>query len=185
MAEDFVKDMYNKFTDLPTLSYNCIAYLIENNEIIWHLLKYNDRDCWKTDATHPDLTKAEKGALIYAGQSDDTNYRIFQDVGYDSAWNQQCCFLRITPIELFPINHIIGKVTIGFEIYAHYKINTLSNYQTRLNMMSQQIIETFNGAEILGMGRLFFDARTSSRCKMQIIGSIPYKGNAVFMTNYI
>jgi hypothetical protein len=109
------------------------------------------------------------------------------DLGMDLALTEQICMIRITPLELMPTNYVVGKVSLLFEVFCHSKINQLSNYQTRLNMISQQIIELFNGAEILGMGRLFFDARASSRCKMQIqsLGNIPYKYNSLVMVNWI
>jgi hypothetical protein len=185
MTEDFIKDGYNKYTDLPMLSYNCVAYLIDHNELIWKLLKYNDANAWKVDGDHPNLTKTEKGAIIYGGQENETDFRVFFDVGADNSWETQACILRVTPIELQPTNYVIGKVTMSFEIYCHYKINSLSNYTTRLNTISQQIIEIFNGQEIGGVGKLFFDSRASSRAKMQIMGSIPWKGNVIFMTNWI
>jgi hypothetical protein len=185
MTEDFIKDSYNKYENFPDLSYNCIKYMLTNNDLIWRLLNYNDKDAWRLDATHSNLTAAQKGALIYDGSTDDTLFRVFMDVGYDSAWTIQVPIIRITPIELIPTNYVYGKVTMAFEIYSHYKINQLSNYQTRLNMLTQQIIEVFNGAEVGGIGRLFFDARASARSKMQIMGSIPYKGNCVYMVNNI
>jgi hypothetical protein len=41
-----------------------------------------------------------------------------------------------------------------------------------------------NGAEIDGVGRLFFDHRASAFSKSILIGSIPYKGRATIMCNY-
>lgn len=182
---DTRKEEYNKYEDFPMLAYNCVSYMMDNNELIWKLLKYADKDAWKSDASHPNLTKAEKGALIYDGSADETNYRIFFDVGQDNAWTNQACVLRITPIELNPKNYIYGNVSMGFEVYSHYKINHLSKYTTRLNLMVQQIIELFNGSEIGGLGRLYFDARATSRCRMSIAGQIPFKGNAVVMCNWV
>jgi len=181
---DIRKDSYNKYEMLPMLSYNCVSYMMDNNEMIWKLLKYSDKDAWKSNSDHPDLTKAQKGALIYDGSPDETKFRIFFDVGQDNAWTEQACSIRIVPLELYPKNYVYGNISMGFEIYSHYKINHLSNYSTRLNMIAQQIISTFNGVEIGGLGRLFFDARASARCRMSIIGQIPFKGNYVVMCNW-
>jgi hypothetical protein len=179
------KSEFNKYENLPVLSYNCISYMIDNNDLIWRLLKYNDRDAWRLDANHLNLTKEEKGSLVYAGQEDDTSFRIFMDIGNDNAWTHECCFLRITPLSLVPSSYVLGRVTMSFEIYCHYKINTLSNYQTRLNIISQQLLECFNGQEVGGLGKMFFDYKSSTRSRMQLIGKIPYKGNAIIMTNWM
>jgi len=162
------------------LSYNCISYMLDNNEMIWKLLKYNTSDAW----SQSDLTRTEKSALIYAGQANQTDFRVFMDVGADTALTEEMCILRITPAELHPTNHVIGNVVMLFECYCHYKINHMDNYTTRLNTITQQIIEVFNGQEIGGIGRLYFNAKSSSKCKMRVIGGIPWKGNAITFCNW-
>jgi hypothetical protein len=180
-TEDSRKDIYNKFTNLPNLSYNCLSYLIEQDESIWKLLKYNDPDAWNK----PDLTKEEKGLLIYDGSPNETDFRVFLDVGQDNSWNIQATVLRVSPIQLYPTNHIYGNVSIAFEVYSHFRLNHLSNYTTRIDTIVQKIIEVFNGSEIGGLGRLYFDARANNRSKMIDIGKIPYKGKVVVMCNWI
>jgi hypothetical protein len=182
---DGTKDMYNQFKDLPTFSYECIKYLMNNNDLVWKLLKYNDKDAWKSDASHPNLSIAQKGALIYNGASDQTPFRVFLDFGQDSAMTEQGAFLRISPVELIPKNYIQGNVTMAFEIYTHYLCNTLSNYQPRLDTMVQQLIEVFNGADISGLGRIYFDARANPKCRMSIGGEIPFRGKIITMCNWI
>jgi hypothetical protein len=178
---DSRKQEYNKFTNLPSIPYNCITYLMDNNETIWKLLKYKEADAWnKTN-----LTKAQKGALIYDGSADETKFRVFLDIGQENPWTDQACILRISIIEAVPTNYIWGNISIGMECYTHYKINHLSNYETRLDVVMQQLVETFNGAEIGGLGRLYFDSYASGRCKMVTIGNPPFKGKAVTLCNYL
>ncbi len=179
------KEQYNKFPEYDSISYNCISYLIQNNELIWRLLKYTDLNAWKLDAEHPNLTQSQKGALIYGGQPNETDYKVFQDVGADNSWTVQTCILRISPLELDPTNYIYGNVAMGFEVYSHYQINHLSNYKVRTDMITQQLIEIFNGVSIAGIGRLYFDSSANSRCRTRTIGSIPFKGKATVMCNWI
>jgi hypothetical protein len=178
------KESYNKYENLPLLSYNCIKYMMAS-DLIWRLLKYNDKDAYKIDADHPNLTTAQKGTLIYNGSAEVKNFRIFSDFGQDASWTEEVTILRITPVEIIPRNHIYGNVTIAMEIYTHYLINQLSNYQTRLNMISQQLIEIFNGQEIGGIGVLYFDARSGGRSRMGIGGETPFKGNILTFCNWI
>lgn len=172
---------YNKFSYLPELSYNCIKYLMGNDEMIWKLLKYSSPDAWNK----PDLTTSEKAALIYDGSEDSTKFRVFLDVGQDDSWVKEACLLRISPLEISPTNYIYGQIIMSFEIYSHYKINHLSNYATRLDMATQRIIEIFNGSEVGGMGRLYFDKGASQYTKVRTIGSVPMKGKLVLMCNYM
>jgi hypothetical protein len=175
------QEVYNKFTALPDLSYNCVKYLMDNDQTVWKLLKYSSPDAWD----QPDLTISEKGSLIYDGSEDTTNFRIFLDVGQDDSWIQEACIIRISPLTIIPTNYVYGQVIMSFEIYSHYKVNHLSNYTTRLDMVTQRLIEVFNGAEIGGLGRLYFDKRTSPQTLVRTIGSIPMKGKVVTMCNYL
>lgn len=182
MTTDIIKDQYNKYLDFPDISYNCVSYLIKNNETIWKLLKYETADAWNK----PNLTQSQKGALIWNGQDTSASAaRVFLDLGFDDAVTGEIPMLRVSPIDLYPSTYIYGNVSIAFDVICHYKINHLSNYKTRLDMMAQQIIETMNGSEIGALGRLYFDARASSACRMVTMGAIPFKGKRVVMCNYV
>ena len=172
---------YNSLELMPLLSYNIISYLVENNETIWKLLKYESSDAWNQS----NLTLAEKRALIFAGQSDMTNYRVFMDSGQDDSWSDPACILRVPILEIYPTNKILANVTIGFEIYCHSKISTMSNYQTRADTIVKEIVSTLNQVEIGGLGQLFFDASANPRCKVSTIGKLPFRGKGVVMTNWI
>lgn len=180
MTEDIRKNQYNKFTNLPILSYNCIKHLIKNEEILWKLLKYNDADCWNK----PNLTEAEKGALVYDGSPEETKYRVFMDIAADNSWLVEACILRVSPLNIVPTNYIYGNVSMSFEVYCHYKTNHLSNYMTKIDYATQRIIEVMNGSEVEGLGRLYFD-RKSGNSRSIVIGSIPYKGRATILCNYL
>jgi hypothetical protein len=180
MTIDLTQQSYNKFEGLENIPYNCINYMMNNNELIWKLLKYSDPDAWKK----ADLTTSEKGLLVYDGLKDPTSCRVFMDVGLDDSWLVEACMLRVSVVEAVPTNYVRGNITVGFEIYSHYKINHLSNYTTRLDKLAQQVIEVFNGADIADVGRLYFDARAHRTAKLSTIGMIPYKGKAVVMCNH-
>jgi len=141
---------YNKYTKLPLYSYNCISHLVRENEEIWKILKYNDSDCW----TKASLTQTEKTNMIYSGQPDETNYRVFSDEGQINAWTGEVSVIRIFPYSVFPDNRTVGTVTIVFDLYAHYRINHMSNYQTRVDTMTQIILDVFNGTIVDGVGQL-------------------------------
>jgi hypothetical protein len=179
------ENSYNKFSLYPLISANCVNYLIANNDSIFRILYYNDSDAWREDSNHPNLTHTQKINLIYAGQPDETKYRIFLDFGIDNPWTTQATLIRISPTSLLPSNHIVGKIVVAFEVYAHFSLDHLSNYVTRIDYVTQQFLEVFNGAEIGGLGRLFFDSRATNSCKTILTGKIPFKGKVTFFANWI
>lgn len=177
------KDAYNKFLHLPEFSYNAIEHLLKNNEIVWKLLKYTDPNAWKDDSDHPNLTQAQKGALIYAGQEDASLYRVFLDPGQDDVFTNEVCLIRISPYEFYPENRTVATVNMMFEVYCHYKINSLSDYQTRVIKITQQFIEMFNGKNIGGIGNLYYDRMGSQSIRSYLAGQLPFRGMAsIFST---
>lgn len=185
--EDIIKDGYNKFADYPLFAYHCVAYLINDTsdkaELLWKLLYYNDNDAW--DSSHPNLSRDQKSKLIYNGSPDEQEYRVFLDFGMDNPWTIEACQIRISPMGIYPQNYVIGNITMGFEVYSHFKINSLSNYQTRVDTITQAMIEIFNGQEIEGIGRLYFDGKANRQCASSLIGAIPFKGKRTIMCNWM
>jgi hypothetical protein len=172
---------YNQFTEYANFSYNCISYLMTENELIWKLLKYNTPDAWNLS----NLSAAEKAALIYTGQEDGSTFRVFLDGGIPDAWMEQSCIIRISPLNMIAKNRTVGIVAMVFEVYAHYKINSLSNYTTRVDTIVQQFLEVFNGIEIGGLGKLFFDMMRDPADKLLEGGKLPFKGKRVFMSTNV
>jgi len=169
---------YNHFTEFANFSYNCVNYLINNNELVWKLLKYDSSDAW--DKT--DLTRAEKGALIYGGEEDGSGFKVFMDVGIPDVWTTQGTILRVSPLTAIAKNRTVAMVGMCFEVYSHYKVNTLSNYTTRVDTIIQQLLETMNGVEMGGLGKMFFDALRDQNDKLMEGGKTPFKGKKIYMS---
>lgn len=176
-----VQSSYNKFQTIPTIPSNLITYMINNEDQLWKLLAYNDANAWRDDSAHPSLTKEQKGILVYDGLKEINSCRLFPNLGQDDSLLVESSFIRIGMPELIPTNYVRGNTLIGFEILTHYKVSTLSNYQSRDDTILQRILELFNGADVPGIGRLFFDAKASSKCKVYLVGQLPYRGKALIM----
>jgi len=187
MSIDFSTYSYNDYSDFPLFAYRCVSHLIDDTNIslLWKLLYYDDNDAWKEDAAHPDLTRAQKGALVYNGSINETDYRVFLDIGAPDPEKFSRCQIRISPALLEPTTHIIGKIVLAAEVYSHFSVNTLSSYQTRTDTVAQLMLSSLNGAEISGIGRLYFDRSASRQCGMSIIGTIPIKGRRIIFANNI
>jgi hypothetical protein len=178
---DSFRDGYATYAGYSDYSYKCITYLIENNDLIWKLLKYNDTDAW--DTNHADLTHAEKAELIYNSQPDSTNFRVFMDSGNPDVWTKEICQLRIYPIKIFPQTRTQGMILFAFDVFCHYKMNQLSNYKTRVDLIVQELIATFNGINIGGIGRLYFDGAETAEDRLLSMGQLPFKGKCLYMSN--
>lgn len=174
-------DSYNKFYRINEFAYNCISYLMDESELVWKLLKYNSSDAWN----ETNLTKAEKAALIYAGQDDNTLYRVFMDIGQPDAWVSEDCLIRISPYSISPDNRTVGTFTMMLEVYSHHKINTLSNYTTRVDTIMGEFLRVFNGFDIGGIGKLFFDRFGSYNDRVMPSGQTPFKGKWLLLSTKV
>jgi hypothetical protein len=177
---DLKQVSYNKLEQLPLIPSSIISYLITNNEEAWKLLYYNSADAWSKS----NLTRQQKGLIVYDGVRRVEDCRVFLDTGADSAIVEQVSFLRIGVLDYIPVNHVIGHVSVGIECYSHYLINTMNNYQTRIDAIMHSVIETLNGADIPNMARLFFDSSFNVRSKMTTIGFSPFKGKLAVMCSW-
>lgn len=176
---DAKQAIYAKYEVYPRFSYLCISHLIQYNESIWKLLKYSTPDA----LDQPNLSYDEKAAMIYKGQEDATLSRVFLDIGQPDVWVKETAIIRISPWGIRPETYYYGKLLMSLEAYSHNKINHLNNYQTRIDTIMHEFLKTFNGAEIGGIGRLFFNMMEDLSDKIANTGQIPFKGKQLFMSN--
>lgn len=179
---------YNLFPGYDEIPYQIINHLMDNNELIWKLLKYDTADAWKdeSDGGRPNLSKKEKASLIYNGEEETTNYRVFMDTGQPDAVTKEMTILRISHWHISPKTRTNGIITVSFQVYAHYKVNHLSNYKTRNDVIVNQLLETMNGINLKsGLGALFFDGKRELSDRLIVTGQIPFIGKQLFMSmNY-
>ncbi len=173
-------EAYNEFRQFSKLSYNCIKYLMDNNELVWKLLKYSTPDAWDK----PDLTKEEKSQLIYAGQQDSSKYHVFMDGKQPDVLVEEICLLRIMPYHAIGFNRTLGKIEMSMEVFAHYKINHLSNYTTRIDSIAGELLATFNGSDVGGLGLMFFNVMGDESSRLFETGQIPFGGKQIIFTTY-
>lgn len=182
MSANINAGSYAQYEDYDILPYRCVKYLMDNDEVIWRLLKYNTPNAWN-ETECPNLTQAEKGALIYNGSDNTANFRVFLDRGQPDVNTFTNCELRIANYSIFPENRTVGTMSLIFECYPHYKTNHLSNYKTRGDMIIKRLLQVFNGATIGGIGKLYFDRTASESVRQELGGQLPYLGKWMIMSN--
>lgn len=180
-TQNIGKEAYNDFHQFEDFSYNCISYMMANNEMIWKLLKYSDPEAWNK----PDLTQEEKGNLIYSGQADTSQYHVFMDGKQPDVLMEEVSLLRIMPYHAVGMNRTVGYVEISMEVFSHYKINHLSNYKTRIDVIVGQLFKLFNGTNIGGLGLLTFNRMQDQSSRLFEIGQIPFGGKQLIFSTLV
>lgn len=144
---------YNTFISAQPVVYNVISKLINDEEDIWKLLKYNESDA----LDRPPLTKAEKASLIYDGVGKQNDYRVFRSPYVEDMVSDEQTQIRIFTTNYCPLNKTLGMIDVMFEFVTHNKIISLSGYMNRIEFMAQRIIEIFNGVDLGGASSISFD----------------------------
>ncbi len=185
VGENISKGSYAQFNDYDIFPYRCVKYLIDNDEVIWKLLKYNSPDAWEQS----DLSYDEKISMIYNGSDNAVKFRVFMDRGQPEVNTFENCQIRIANYSIFPENRVVATSSMVFEVYTHYHINHLSNYKTRSDMIMKRFLQVFNGATIPkddegggAIGKLFFDRLGSESNRQELGGQLPYSGKWLIMS---
>lgn len=173
-------EAYNDFASFSKLSYNCISKLINENELIWKLLKHTDADAW----SFPNLTYDEKVALIYNGVGDSSLYRVFMDNKQPDVLMEESSLLRIMPHFAVGLNRTFGYIEISMEVFSHYKINHMTNYQTRIDTITGELLALFNGSDVGGMGLMSFDKMADNSSRLFQAGQIPFGGKQIIFSTH-
>ena len=150
---------YNQYDGLQNFTLLIIQHLMLNNEDIWKLLKYDTQDALEK----PNLTREEKAKLIYPGASggDMDDYRVFRTPYLDDLTTDQQAQLRVYLESITPDTRLYGTVDVNIEVICHVKMVELNDYQNRAESIVWQVIKTLNGADVGGIGKLFFDRNGS------------------------
>ena len=153
------ENSYNQYDGLQNFTLLIIQHLMLNNEDIWKLLKYDTQDALEK----PNLTREEKAALIYPGASggDMDVYRVFRTPFLDDLTTNQQAQLRVYLESITPDTRLYGTVDVNIEVICHVKMVELNDYQNRTESIVWQVIKTLNGADVGGIGKLFFDRNGS------------------------
>ena len=150
---------YNQYDGLQNFTLLIIQHLMLNNEDIWKLLKYDTQDALEK----PNLTREEKAKLIYPGASggDMDDYRVCRTPYLDDLTTNQQAQLRVYLESITPDTRLYGTVDVNIEVICHVKMIELNDYQNRAESIVWQVIKTLNGADVGGIGKLFFDRNGS------------------------
>jgi hypothetical protein len=149
------RNLYAGYSQIP---YKVMTHLMNNNENLWKLLKYSDLDALQK----PNLSLAQKRALIYNPSTPSNEYRLYTTRFIDVAVTEEIARLHIYMGRVDPANAQIGTIDIVFDAFCHNKIAILTypNYKpNRYDVMFEELMKTLNGKDVETLGRLYFNRR--------------------------
>ena len=130
---------YNQHKAIRYITDRIIYHLIDNNEIIWKLLKYNSDDA----LMQPNLTKDEKVELIYKGGGLKADgFKVFRQAYVDDVELTDGSMIRVFLSNIIPESRIISDVAITVECLVHNKNIMVESdlpditYENRLELLS-------------------------------------------------
>ena len=144
---------FSKVTDIKSLIQN---YLVQNNDSIFEVLKYDT-----PDAVGRGITLAEKIELLQTrtGKGFDDNTRLFLFSKIPDAETQTATEIHIHTgaIEARRGQQVVSDATIVIDIFAHVDNNWLTSVNdSRSEFLMATILRTLNGQNIGGLGEIRF-----------------------------
>jgi hypothetical protein len=70
------------------------------------------------------------------------------------------------------------------EVFSHYKINHLSNYTTRIDTITGELLALFNGINIGILGLMAIDRMIDQSSRLFQAGQIPFGGKQIIFATY-
>ena len=154
----------NMFTEMPQIPYKILVYLIEHNENLFKLLKYNTKDA----LSEPNLTKDEKIALLYTEEGREVDYNIFLKPLIGEEMTDSSTQLRIYKARIVPSTNIKAVLNYEFDIVVGSKTNLVYDEEgipcSRLDLIEHEIIDTLCGTTEFGVGGFQFNREMSNLC---------------------
>lgn len=154
----------NTFNSMPQIPYQILTYLIDNNENLFKLLKYNSTDALQKD----DLTKKEKIALLYTEVGQENDYHIFLKPLIGEEMTDSVTQLRLYKARITPTTSLKAVLNYEFDIVVGTKTNLVYDNNgipcSRLDMIESEIINSLCGTSMFGVGGFQFNRELSNLC---------------------
>lgn len=154
----------NSFTEMPKVPYKILTYLIEHNENLFKLLKYNTKDA----LSNPNLTKDEKIAMLYTDEGREIDFNIFFKPLVGEEMTDSSTQLRIYKAKITPTTKLKAVLNYEFDIVVGSKTDFVYDEDgipcSRLDLIEHEIIDTLCGISEFGVGGFQFSRELSNLC---------------------
>lgn len=174
--------MYNSMTALPSVPYNIIAYLAQNDEDIWKLLKYNDYNA----LSKPNLSMKEKLDLIWR-YGPQEQFGVFLTPLVEDAITESKSIMKIYHYYTHANALYSGTVIYAFDFLYGGQMS-LVDYNgipvSRGDLFINKLLTALNGVEVGGVGKLMFYDEMSryDLAKVTVGNSKTFTGVCLYMS---
>ena len=175
----------NKFLSMTFIPFKIVMALLENDNFC-KLIYYNTIDA----LDRPDLTIAQKRAMIWDGQDDMEHYNIFLTNVQPNEETENRTVMKVYRYVTDPINRNIATVAYAFDILFGSKI-PLVRYNgitcNRGDVIEMEIMRTLNGEDVAGVGYLQYDNDLTALCRSRVgVGNnYTFTGLSIIMATQI
>lgn len=151
--------MFNSLSRLPEAPYSILKFLALNNENIWKMIKYNSYDA----LSYPNLTLEEKLSYIWkSGKQEDFSVFLTNIVG--DAICEEKCILKCYDYYISATDAYIATPIFSFDFLYGVTMALVEKDGIPVNrgdLFIHEILNTLNGVEIGGIGKLMFNKNQS------------------------
>lgn len=157
--------MFNQLTPMPFIPYKIISHLAKDvkAEGLWKLLKYNTEDA----LSKPDLTLAEKMALLCRNNADQNKYSVFLTRLIENEQIEERTILKIYKINTIAEDRYKSICIYAFDVLTGAK-SSVVDYDgipcSRLDVMEQILVKSLNGISVNGVGYLEYNRDLNRAC---------------------
>lgn len=139
---------------LPSIPYNILTHLAQEEQILWKLLAYNGYDA----LNQPDLTFSQKMNLLWK-EGPQESYSIFLTNVVDDAIAESKTIIKIYNYYIHASNLYLAPTVYAFDILYGPKMS-LVDYNgipvSRSDLFVNRILTLLNGVEVNGVGKMMF-----------------------------
>lgn len=174
--------MYNSMSRLPSIPYNILTYLAQEEQILWKLLAYNGYDA----LSQPDLTVSQKLELLWK-EGPQEPYNVFFTNLVEDAIPESKCILKIYNYYIHANQLYTGTVVYAFDFLLGGKMAMVDYNGTpvpRVDLFVNRILTLLNGVYVGGVGKLtFLDDMSRYDLGKSVIGnSKTFTGYQLFLS---
>lgn len=174
--------MYNSMSRLPSIPYNILTYLAQEEQILWKVLAYNSYDA----LSQPDLTFSQKMGLVWKEGSQEP-YSVFMTNIIDDAIPESKTIMKLYNYYIHAKDLFVAPTVYAFDILYGPKMS-LVDYNgvpvSRADLFVNRILTLLNGVYVGGVGKLtFFDDMSRYDLGRTVIGnSKTFTGYQIFLS---
>lgn len=174
---------FNNYSSLPSVPYQIISYLAQNNDRIFKALYYQDSDALDQE----DLTLEQKINMIYVDEGIETEKQIFLKPLIGEEMVDSVNQLRLYKYSITPVDSMVSVINYRFDIITGSKVSLIYDNDipcSRLDIIETELLNTLNGVDLFGTGQFQFnrDLSTQNKQILSLSNSKNFFGSILIMS---